>query len=100
MYSIYRCSAGFELHEHDWAEGEQYGHGEDSQPECHCCAALLLRFPCFEYLEQFQIERQRLSHPSCALCVIALGVVRVGMDESGERAAIDHQPGNKGAELL
>jgi hypothetical protein len=53
-----------------------------------------------ELFEPFEIQWQRLAHPSRPLRMISQLVVGIGMDESRQWASVDHQPWNEGSELL
>lgn len=56
--------------------------------------------PRFLLLEQPQIQRQRLSHPSGPLRMIPLLVIRIRMHQCRQRSSVDHQPRDKGTELF
>jgi hypothetical protein len=51
-------------------------------------------------LEQFQIQRQRLSHPSSPLSMISLLLVCIRMHQCRQRSSVDHQPRNKRSKLF
>lgn len=53
------------------------------------------------FFEDTRIQWDPISQPSGTLGMIALvlRLDRIGMDQSTQRAPIDDQPGNKGAEL-
>ena len=50
-------------------------------------------------VEWSQVQRHGVAHPRGALGVIALVVAGVGMDQGRQRASMDHEPGDEGAEL-
>jgi len=51
-------------------------------------------------LEQGQIQRQPVSHPSSSLCMIPLLIIGVGVYQRAQWASIDHQPWDERAKLL